>query len=196
MVRAIHLCAFSILTAGAAGGLVGCGSGLSAPTYHPESMAQEAFRLYDTNKDGKLDATELKQCPSLADALSTLDANNDKCLNEAELATAFSGFALQNSLHGVQIFVSRGGKGVAGATVRLIPEAFMMSAIQPASGVTNERGVVRPSIDGQSLPGMHWGFYRAEITSDKETIPSKYNTQTVLGKMIGYRWHGWTIELE
>ncbi|HEX3315291.1 MAG TPA: EF-hand domain-containing protein [Gemmataceae bacterium] len=196
MIRAIHLCAFWILIAGAASGLVGCGSSPSMPTYRPESMAQEAFRLFDTNNDGKLDAGELKQCPALADALTILDANNDKCIDETELVTALASFVRQNALNNIEITVKRGGKALAGATVRLIPEEFMMNAIQPATGVTNSQGVARPTIEGQKLPGMSWGFYRAEITSDRETIPAKYNTQTMLGKMIGFRWHGWMIELD
>jgi len=196
MFRAYHFSMLSALTAGVACGLLGCGSSLRAPTYHPEAMAQEAFRLFDFNRDGKLDASELKQCPSLADALPALDVNNDKCIDEPELVTALNSFVLQNALNNVEIRVIRGGKPLSGATVRLIPEAFMLGAIESASGVTNLQGAVRPKIDGQSLPGVHWGFYRAEITSDGETLPAKYNTQTTLGKMIGYRWHGWVIELD
>jgi EF-hand domain len=195
MIRASHFCLLSLMTAGATG-LVGCGPHLRAPTYDPEAMAREAFRLFDANKDGKLDATELKQCPSLADALPSLDANNDKCIDESELVTALRALVLRNALNNIEITVTRHGKAVPGATVRLIPEAFLANAVQPASGVTNPQGIVRPKIEGQDLPGVHGGFYRAEITSDGETIPARYNTQTTLGKMIGHRWHGWVIELD
>ena len=198
MIRAAHFCLLSLMTVVPFCGLVGCGPSMRAPTYNPAGMAQEAFRLYDVNKDGKLDAGELKQCPALADALTALDANNDKCIDEPELVTALEAFVRQNAgLNEVMIRVSRDGKAVSGATVKLIPEAFMLGSVEPASGVSNNEGIVRPQIEGMGKPGIRLGFYRAEVTRDGETIPAKFNTKTTLGKMIGYRWHGvWHIRLD
>jgi hypothetical protein len=194
MIRAFHLYLLSAFAAA----IAGCGPSLSAPTYYPDAMAREAFRLYDTNGDGKLDADELRQCPSLADALVALDGNNDRCIDEAELVKALRSFVVQNAgVNEAVIRVSRGGKPLVGATVKLIPEAFMLGAVEPASGVSNQEGVVRPQIEGLGKPGIRLGFYRAEVTHDSETIPSRYNSKTTLGKMIGYRWHGaWHIRLD
>jgi hypothetical protein len=194
---AIHVYSVSLVTAAAICSF-GCKPSLRAPTYHPDAMAREALRLYDANKDGKLDAVELKQCPSLADALAVLDANNDKCLDEPELVTALEAFVRQNAgLNDVVVRVSRDGKAVSGATVKLIPEPFMLGSVEPASGVTDKDGVVRPKIEGLDKPGIRLGFYRAEVTHDGESILAKYNTKTTLGKMIGYRWHGaWHIRLD
>src|SRR5258708_24302843 len=106
-------------------------------------------------------------------------------------------FERQNvGLSDIEISVTRQGKGVAGATVKLIPEPFMLGLVEPASGVSDRNGAVRFKIEGQSLPGVRFGFYRAEVTHPSESIPSQYNTKSTLGKMVGYRWHGWQIRLD
>ena len=66
----------------------GCGGGGTVPTatYSPDNVAAEAMKMYDANKDGKLDAGELKKCPGLADSLAEIDTNNDKCIDTAEIA--------------------------------------------------------------------------------------------------------------
>jgi EF hand len=198
MIRAIHVLLIPITAAGALCGLVGCGPSLRGPSYYPSAMAREAIRLYDTNNDGKLDTNELKHCPALADALAVLDTNNDKCIDEAELTAAMQTFVTQNAgVNVMDIRVSKDGKPVVGATVKLIPEPFMLGSVEAASGVTNADGMVRPQIEGLRIPGVRLGFYRAEVTREGETIPAKFNTKTTLGKMIGYRWHGaWHIRLD
>jgi hypothetical protein len=198
--KALHISVAPIVTIGMVSltcGLLGCTQGLRAPTYQPEAMAREAFRLYDTNKDGKLDASELKSCPSLADAVAILDTNNDKCIDEPELLVALKAIERQSvGLSDIEVAVTRQSRPVVGATLKLIPEPFMLGIIEPATGVSNASGVVRLQIEGQSMQGIRFGFYRAEVTHAGETIPAQYNTKTTLGKMVGYRWHGWQIRLD
>ena len=48
---------------------VGCGlskpKAVDVPPYDPGKIASKAMELYDTNKDSKLDADELKACPGM-----------------------------------------------------------------------------------------------------------------------------------
>jgi hypothetical protein len=161
-------------------------------------MVRETLKLYDSDKNGQLSSAEVKRCPSLADSFALLDLNGDKSLDESELRAAFESFVKQNAAFNMlQIRVSRDGKPLAGVKVRLVPEEFMLGLVEPAEGVTNQDGIASPRINGQQQDGVRLGFYRAELTRDGESLPPKYNTKTVLGKMIGYRWHGaWHIRLD
>ena len=68
----------------------------------------------------------------------------------------------------------------------------MGTDIKPAAGVTERDGMTRPSVADEELPaeyrgrvrGIHCGVFRVMVTHPQIDIPSKYNTQTELGRII------------
>ena len=84
---------------------------------------------------------------------------------------------------------------LGGAQVTFEPESFLGDEIKPAIGTTNSVGDAAPSIRPEDrsdpkLPGgVHLGLYKVRISkadNGKETIPSKYNTETILGQEVAY----------
>jgi hypothetical protein len=186
----------------ALGACTGCGQPeAKVPAYDPEKAASDAFALYDTNKDGKLDAQELRKCPSLADGLSDLDKNNDKRIDRDELTDRLRALAESGAaLFDVPAMVLRGGNPGGGVTVTLVPESFMGGVVQRATGVSADNGYVTFHTEGAPYPGVQPGFYRVELSrkeGDQEKMPAKYNTQTVLGRWISPTRRGrWEIRVE
>ena len=89
--------------------------------------------------------------------------------------------------------VTHNGAPLVGAKVRLVPESFLGSALQPGEGTTDERGIAivsTPPRYAADVPGLSPGFYRVEITKEGDSIPAKYNTATTLGLEIGPMGHG------
>jgi len=84
--------------------------------------------------------------------------------------------------------VTQKGKPLADLMVKLVPEACMGKETKAAAGRTNASGSATVSITGGPYPGVHCGIYRAEITgtgSDGKPLPSRYNSETVLGVAVG-----------
>lgn len=165
----------------------GCGhrDGLLPPSYLPDESAKQALAEYDTNHDGYLDATELERCPVLKNRLLAMDQNGDRRLSAAEIAGwiqiyAESEVALKSILCSVQL----DGKPLQGATVTYVPEKFMGRSIRPASGVSDERGSVSLTVQGEKIPGVQPGMYRVEISkknaNGQEIIPIRYNQDSIL----------------
>jgi hypothetical protein len=171
--------------------LPGCGrrDGLIPPTYSPDEFAQEALAEYDTNHDGYLDAKELERCPALKYRLETIDQNGDHRLSVQEIAGRIQIYAdSQIALKSVLCSVQLDGRPLQGATVTYVPEKFMGSSIKPASGVSDERGGVSLTVPGEKLNGVQPGFYRVQISkknaSGQETIPARYNQESILGAEV------------
>ena len=82
--------------------------------------------------------------------------------------------------------MTHNGKPIAGATVTFVPEKFLGENRMVATGKTDANGVATMS-HGQFdvlgwKPAVVPGFYRVEIEKQGERIPSKYNTDTILGQ--------------
>src|SRR5207249_652874 len=81
------------------------------------------------------------------------------------------------------------GSPLAGARVTFVPEKFLGPAFKSASGETDARGQVQLRAEGEETPGMvHLGYYRVQVSkknaAGQETLPARYNTQTILGQEV------------
>jgi hypothetical protein len=155
------------------------------PTRTPGESGEKAVAQYDANSDGKLDESELSGCPGLAVALARVDADQDGSLTADEIAARIEYWeTAPTTIINGDTEVTLDGQPLGGATVTFEPEDFLGEAFAACSGETDQNG--RTSISGHDaeFPGIYLGFYRVRISKvadGQETIPSKYNTDTVLG---------------
>jgi hypothetical protein len=168
--------------------LAGCSSP-GAVGVDPESAAARAMELYDANKDGALDAEELKKSPSIAAAQTAYDANGDGRIETGEISQRLARlFAGKFNLAEVDITVTVDGQPLSGATVQLQPAEFVGSGMEPAKGVTDATGTVRPTIAAEQLPAefrssplVQFGPYVVEVTHPERALPARYNSASELG---------------
>ncbi len=84
--------------------------------------------------------------------------------------------------------VTQHRRPVANALVKLVPEAAMGSAVEPAEGQTDETGLTFFNVVGGKTFGVRGGLYRVHITGmlpDGSPIPGQYNSDTTLGIAVG-----------
>jgi hypothetical protein len=178
---------------------VGCSSrpaAISPPDIDPEALAAAAVKQYDSNGDATIDGKELESAPSLRFSLDRIDTNGDKRIVSEEIAR----FAQKHWVDSpvgivrVQCVVNLKGRPLDGAIVTLEPEDFMQGVVNPASGVTRG-GTAAIDLSDENRPhpnahGAQAGLYLvriSKIVNGKETIPGKYNEQTVLGCEVARR---------
>jgi hypothetical protein len=171
--------------------LPGCSGGdqLTLPTYAPDESAKQAMAEYDSNHDGFLDAKELERCPALKSNWDSIDTDGNQRLSAEEIAARIQVYKdSQVALKATACHVHLDGKPLQGATVIYMPEKFMGSSIRPASGVSDERGAVMLIVEGEKLPGVQPGLYRVQVSkkngNGQETIPARYNQDTILGAEV------------
>ena len=173
--------------------LIGCSSRPSAiapPDIEPGELAAAAIKQYDKNGDAVIDNKELEAAPSIRFSLDRIDANGDNKILSEEI----SQFAQKHwvdtpvGIVRVQCVVNVKGRPLDGATVTLEPEAFMQGVVSSATGVTRG-GTAALDVSDATRPhpnahGVQSGLYLvrvSKVVNGKETIPPKYNAQTVLG---------------
>ena len=69
--------------------LSGCSRGptrVTPPQIDPERAATEAIRLYDTDKDGSLNAAEVAKCPGMLAEIKSYDRDGNGLVSEEEIA--------------------------------------------------------------------------------------------------------------
>jgi len=175
------------------GTLAGC-SGLPDPPdkadLDPAKAARLALEEFDTNKDGKIDGEEIKKSPGLIEAIETMDDDGDGSLTAGEISQR-----VREWLDGgTNVFTQSStvyldGEPLEGATITYDPEDFLEPGLQPTSGVTDATGSAFPQGQDAKYPGLYPGVYRVRISKvvdGRETIPARYNTETILGKEIGF----------
>jgi len=188
----ISLAASLLLTIAA-----GCGNGLqriNPPKINASAAAAQAMAMYDTNKDGKISGDEFRQCASLK-AIA-----KDGTVTSDVLASLFAKWTDSGiGREGANVRILHNGKQLAGAAVRLVPEKFLGTDIQPATGKTDAFGATIlsvPTRDPGEPKGVSLGFYRVEITKDGENVPAVYNTETTLSMgVLGDQTGGPTFNL-
>lgn len=165
------------------------------------------MQTLDSNGDAELSKDELKQCPGLAKARKELDRDNDGTVSKAELQTRLQSYVdEQIAILPIPIVVTYRRKPLIGATVELIPEPFLNEIIEPAQGVTDQSGTVRPSIQvdeaisSRGTYGYRSGVYRVKVSrkdpNGKELIPAKYNQDSMLGIEVKMEEHLMSLRLD
>lgn len=175
----------------------GCGGEslwIEPPEISAKGSAEEAMKLYDTDGDGQLNASELEAAPGLRAAIKTLDTDGDAQVSQIEITDRILAWQKYKAgLTSIMCDVTLNGQPLEGATVTFIPESFLGDDIKTASGVTTRHGAVSPTIPKENRPtpeapsGLQFGLYRVQISklkNGKETIPAKYNTETILGQQV------------
>jgi hypothetical protein len=151
------------------------------------SAGPDAVTMFDTNNDKKLEGAELDKCPGLKAALSKVDPANQGVTADMIAARIQ---AWKKSLVGrmsLSCRVTHNGQPLAGAEVTFVPEKFLGTKIQVATGKTDPNGMAMlsaPPEKPRDPPGVPPGFYRVEITAPGLNIPAKYNTETTLGQEV------------
>jgi hypothetical protein len=164
--------------------------------------AGQAMKLYDVDKDGSLDTSELLKAPGLRagiirikniDVLNHSPQEIEKTIANARLTQADIQTRLdmwRESKVGrlsIPCVVRRNGKPLAGAMVTAEPEAFLGGNLTAAAGSTNESGsvILSQTSDGAAgQPGLSPGYYRIRISLPGEPVPGVYDAETTLGMEV------------
>jgi len=165
---------------------------LSPPRIDAEAAGRLAIGQYDTDKDGFIAGAELDKAPSLKASMRNLDTNVDKKVSEEEITARIQKWEDDRvGKMSLMVRVTRGGQPLVGATVKFVPGKFLGEEVQIAEGVTDEQGcadlTVPPDPNEPNIRGVHCGLFRVEISKKaggKETIPARYNTQTIFGQEV------------
>ncbi len=169
--------------------MAGCGpTPVAIPKFDPDAIAARAMEMYDKNKDGRLDAAELERCPALKHALKQIDPEKLD-LTEEDLVKRLTIFQKSGvGIMGVRCTVMGGAGPVKDVTVTYVPEAFMADVIKPASGVSDEEGIVHLKVAGEPVNGVNLGYYRIEASlkdaSGNETLPAEFNKDSKMGQEV------------
>ena len=127
--------------------------------------------------------------PAIAASRHVLDTDRDMRVSGAELLAWLERVRQSKvALASVSVRVMHKGKPLANAEVRLVPERCMGGTISEASGKTDRGGMSLVAIPGSKYPGVNCGLYRVEIRgtgNDGQALPSRYNSQSVLGIAVG-----------
>ena len=160
---------------------------VSPPPLDPQQAGQQAIDLYDADGSGALSQDECSKCPAIASLVKKYDSNGDGQITADEITAQLKAWTETTvGLTGASFTLRLNGRPLEGATVELVPEPFLRSAIKPASGTSSQNGRVSPSLAAEELPegiqgAMHYGLYKIKVTHPQLEIPPQYNTETTLG---------------
>jgi hypothetical protein len=167
--------------------IVSCGCSkqptrVAPPTIDATAAAAAALAEYDTNHDGVISGKELDRVPALKSALDRYGKGTGKVTAEAIAERIHLWQDSKVALTNLGVTVTLDGRPLDGATVTAEPEAFLGSAVLPASGVTDHTGSAPLRIKDKS--GISYGLYKIRVSKmagGREVIPPRYNTETELG---------------
>ena len=184
--------------------LGGCSRGvrvLRPADLDPDAVGNQAILQYDTNGDAIIDRAELKSSPGLLEALSATNQDKDKALSAEEIATRVRFHADRKvALLPVRYAITLDGSPLREATMTLVPEEFFQNGIPAATGISDDEGIVEPNMPFDekyqhqaTLRGVRPGVYRIQVSKKdadgRELIPSKYNSESTLGREVGVGPH-------
>jgi hypothetical protein len=179
--------------------LASCSRGparVGQPSISPSGAGSQAVEAYDQNSDGVISGNELDAVPALKAALPRFDTNGDKGVSSDEIAARVNAWKdMRTGLASVRCHITLDGQPLAGAEVVFEPEPFLGDEVKQATGTTNQFGDVAPTISKEDRPdpslpgGVHFGLYKVRISKNsngRETIPARYNKDTILGQEVAY----------
>jgi hypothetical protein len=177
--------------------LTACSSGpkrVTQPTVDASSAGNAAIELYDADQNGTISGAELDKVPAFKSALAQLDSNHDGGVSADEVTAAILHWQeIPIGVMSMGFKLTFDGALVEGATVTFEPEEFMGSEVKAGIGTTDMFGMGGPTVpieqrqDPTTPPGIQMGFYKVKVSklvNGKETIPAKYNEQTILGQHV------------
>lgn len=171
-------------------GIVGCStapsSGPSMPEFDYQTAAVKGMTEYDRNRDGGLSKEEAQASPGLASAFTNFDKDGNGLISTEEFENRLKSYLNSGlALFGWSCEVRSDGVPLSGATITVVPEPFLGSAVQQASGTSDHLGVAYPMIDDKELQGARFGLYRVQVSkkdaSGRELIPATYNERSTIG---------------
>ncbi len=151
-----------------------------------EDIPGSLIAEFDKDSDGSISKDEL---PKGMD-LQGQDKDSDGKFSKPELEALVRNWQdMQVGMTAFRLQLTRNGTPLEGAIVTLEPYSFLGSETLPASGISGPDGVVQFSVaeDKTPSPGlkvMHTGFFKMRVSKEeggKESIPAKYNSESVLG---------------
>jgi hypothetical protein len=163
------------------------------PYIDPSDAAEQAMEMYDTDGDGRVAGAELDEAPGLKAALPRMDTNQDDAITGDEVAERVGGWQKGLGLMSFVFKVTLDGVPLDGALVTFEPEKFLGDEFKSASCTTSSYGDAGATIakedrpSPKTPPGMQLGVYKVKISKTvggKETIPAKYNENTILGQEV------------
>jgi hypothetical protein len=171
-------------------GIVGCNSGptkIDIPSVDSQTAAAGALELADKNADGSIAKDEAGAVPSLNAEFAKYDSNKDGKIDQSEIESRINAWTAQGAkIVPVSFYVTMDGRPLEGAKVVLEPEPFMGDVLAKAESGVTASGACGPTVPQELLSkevpvGMFCGLYRIKVTHPDRQIPAKYNEQTELG---------------
>jgi hypothetical protein len=189
------ICAWTITVCGLTM-LVGCTgqpSRIGAIKIDVAQTAKMIFANYDKDLNESLSPEELIAVPPINAKRNWYDADENGQISVDELRKGLQAiFNAKDGLLSVPCEVTRNGKPLAGANVKLVPLPELEGVIPPASGTTDKQGAAMLNVDQADRPAntperiavVRPGLYLVQVTHDQIRIPDEYNVKTKLGNEI------------